>query len=93
MAANPEGSRINWDRYLGHNIACIAVDGNGAIIDFDFNHNDFFRSTVEHAESRLVRRLFSLTPIYDSWKTGQRIDDRSKAFSLSDVTLYTSLES
>jgi tRNA(Arg) A34 adenosine deaminase TadA len=91
--ANPEGTRINRDRYLGHNIACIAVDGNGAIIDFDFNHNDFFRSTAEHAESRLVRRLFSLTDFFDSWKTGQPIGDRSRAFSLSEVTLYTSLES
>lgn len=90
---NPEGTRVNWDRYLGHNIACIAVDGNGSIIDFDFNHNDFFRSTVEHAESRLVRRLFSLTDCFDSWKTGQPIGDRSRAFSLNDVTLYTSLES
>ena len=93
MIANPEGSRVNWDRYLGHNIACIAVDGTGAIIDFDFNHNDFFRSTVEHAESRVVRRLFSLTAVFDGWKTGRRIDNRSKAFSLNDVTLYTSLES
>jgi tRNA(Arg) A34 adenosine deaminase TadA len=90
---NPEGTRVNWDRYLGHNIACIAVDGNGAIIDFDFNHNDFFRSTVEHAESRLVRRLFSLTECFDSWKTGQPVGDRSRAFSLNEVTLYTSLES
>src|SRR4051812_22677710 len=54
MIANPEGARINWDRYLGHNIACIAVDGNGEIIEFDFNHNDFFRSSAEHAESRMV---------------------------------------
>ena len=91
--ANPEGARINWDRYLGHNIACVAVDGNGAIIDFDFNHNDFFRSTVEHAEARLVRRLFSLTGAFDSWRTGQKIADRSRNFSLNEVTLYTSLES
>jgi tRNA(Arg) A34 adenosine deaminase TadA len=93
MIANPEGSRVNWDRYLGHNIACIAVDGNGEIIDFDFNHNDFFRSSAEHAESRMVRRLFSLADIRDSWKTGQQIGNKSRAFSLNDVTLYTSLES
>jgi tRNA(Arg) A34 adenosine deaminase TadA len=93
MIANPEGSRINWDRYLGHNIACIAVDGNGEIIDFDFNHNDFFRSSAEHAESRMVRRLFSLVDIRDSWKTGTPIGDKSRAFSLNEVTLYTSLES
>src|SRR4029453_8314478 len=41
----------------------------------------------------MVRRLFSLTDIFDSWKTGDRIGDRSHAFSLQNVTLYTSLES
>jgi tRNA(Arg) A34 adenosine deaminase TadA len=93
MIENPDRLRVNWDRYVGHNIACVAVDGNGEIIDFDFNHNDFFRSSTEHAESRMVRRLFSLTDIFDSWKTGERIGDRSRAFSLQNVTLYTSLES
>jgi tRNA(Arg) A34 adenosine deaminase TadA len=93
MIENPDRLRINWDRYVGHNIACVAVDGNGEIIDFDFNHNDFFRSSAEHAESRMVRRLFSLTDVFDSWKTGSRIGDRSRAFSLQNVTLYTSLES
>jgi tRNA(Arg) A34 adenosine deaminase TadA len=101
MIANPEG--VNWDRYIGHNIACLAVDGNGEIIDFDFNHNDFFRSSAEHAESRLVRRLFSLADVRDSRRTAQRIGDKSRAFSIAvdrsgeivfnDVTLYTSLES
>ena len=93
MIANPGGLRVNWDRYLGHNIACIAVDGNGEIIDFDFNHNDFFRSSAEHAESRMVRRLFSLTDIFDGWKTGQKVSDKPHIASLNDVTLYTSLES
>ena len=93
MMENPGGLRVNWDRYLGHNIACIAVDGNGEIMDFDFNHNDFFRSSAEHAESRMVRRLFSLTSIFDNWKTGSKIDGKPRAASLTDVTLYTSLES
>jgi tRNA(Arg) A34 adenosine deaminase TadA len=93
MIENPDDFRVNWDRYLGHNIACLAVDGNGEIIDFDFNHNDFFRSSAEHAESRMVRRLFSLADIRDSWKTGAPLLGRSRAFSLQDVTLYTSLES
>jgi tRNA(Arg) A34 adenosine deaminase TadA len=93
IISNPEGSRINWDRYVGHNIACIAVDGNGEIIDFDFNHNDFFRSSAEHAEARMVRRLFSLADIRDGWKTGRPIGNKSRAFSLNNVTLYTSLES
>jgi tRNA(Arg) A34 adenosine deaminase TadA len=90
---NPGGLRVNWDRYLGHNIACIAVDGNGDIIDFDFNHNDFFRSSAEHAESRMVRRLFSLTDVFDGWKTGKKVSDKPHVASLNDVTLYTSLES
>ena len=90
---NPGGLRVNWDRYLGHNIACLAVDGNGEIIDFDFNHNDLFRSSAEHAESRMVRRLFSLTNIFDNWRTGVPVGDRPRAASLNDVTLYTSLES
>lgn len=93
MIPNPGDMRVNWDRYLGHNIACIAVDGNGEIIDFDFNHNEFFRSSAEHAESRMVRRLFSLTDIFDNWKTGTPIGDKPRLASLSDVTLYTSLES
>jgi tRNA(Arg) A34 adenosine deaminase TadA len=99
MIPDPDRLRVNWDRYLGHNIACIAVDGNGEIIDFDFNHNDFFRSSAEHAESRMVRRLFSLTDIFDSWRTGpnwksgDRIRDRPHTISLQEVTLYTSLES
>jgi tRNA(Arg) A34 adenosine deaminase TadA len=100
MMADVGGVRINWDRYLGHNIASIAVDGNGEIIDFEFNHNDFFRSSAEHAESRMVRRLFSLTNIFDNWKTSftrcadaQGFDVKPRAASLNDVTLYTSLES
>jgi len=52
--------------YLGHNIACFAVDGNGKIIDFDFNHNEIFNSSIEHAEARLLRRLFSLTTHFHS---------------------------
>lgn len=86
-------SHTAWDRYLGHNIACIAVDGLGHIIDFDFNHNALFRSSAEHAESRLVRRLFSLTDIFDSWKVGAHVDAKPHAALLSEVTLYTSLES
>src|SRR5882672_106233 len=88
-----DDNRINWDRYLGHNIACLAVDGRGEIIDFDFNHNHVFRSSVEHAEARVARRLFSLTNINDTWVTGDRIPGKSRAFSLQDVVIYTSLES
>ena len=41
----------------------------------------------------MVRRLFSLTDIFDNWQTGKPIGDKPRAASLNDVTLYTSLES
>jgi len=86
-------NHTSWHRYLGHNIACIAVDGLRHIIDLDFDHNSIFRSSSEHAESMLVRRLFSLTDVFDSWKTGPHINNKPHAASLGHVTLYTSLES
>ena len=83
------------DRYLGHNIACIAVDENGSILDFDLNHNELFNSSAEHAESRLVRRLFSLNQTYNNW---QVVDPDEAApvrygSTMNGVTIYTSLES
>lgn len=81
--------------YLGHNIACVAVDGRGEVIDFDFNHNEVFNSSVEHAESRLVRRVFSLAQIYDGWATKDLEPDADAyyATTLNKVTIFTSLES
>jgi tRNA(Arg) A34 adenosine deaminase TadA len=63
--------------YLGHNIAAIAVDARGRVIDFDFNHNELFNSSVEHAESRLLRRLFSLTQLFESWEPARHAADSS----------------
>jgi tRNA(Arg) A34 adenosine deaminase TadA len=82
--------------YLGHNIACLAVDAEGEIIDFDFNHNEVFSSSVEHAESRLIRRIFSLAQLNNGWATkGVAAPAEPTPYSniLSDVTVYTSLES
>jgi tRNA(Arg) A34 adenosine deaminase TadA len=90
----PEGEYLYdpTQSYLGHNIACIAVDGSGEVIDFEFNHNDVYNSSMEHAESRLVRRVFSLTQIYDEWyTTGSSKLDYSKV--MERVTIFTSLES
>lgn len=83
------------DRYLGHNIACVAVDGNGEVVDFEFNHNEIFNSSAEHAETRLVRRMFNLTRVYDSWQTEKANESTSAYYGnlLSNVTIYTSLES
>lgn len=83
-------------QYLGHNIACLAVDGDGQVIDFDFNHNDIFSSSVEHAESRLVRRIYGLTQLYNDRRIRKPTDpprDTNYLNVLSKVTIYTSLES
>lgn len=82
--------------YLGHNIAAIAVDARGNVMDFDFNHNEIFNSSVEHAESRIVRRIFSLAQLNDGWATRKPEEsepDSYYATQLSQVTIYTSLES
>lgn len=93
--------------YAGHNIAALAVDGNGEIIDFDFNHNNLFDSTIEHAEARLVRRVYNLSRLYDTWNvnpaTAATTDAHTPGFQMSspgsssrtfqNVTIYTSLES
>jgi tRNA(Arg) A34 adenosine deaminase TadA len=79
--------------YLGHNIAALITDADGHIIDFDFNHNEIFNSSVEHAESRLLRRVFSLCQIQDSWDVGQNIVDKYYATELKSASLYTTLES
>src|SRR4051812_28800496 len=57
-AAGDIGNFLDKD-YLGHNIGALAVDADGNVIDFDFNHNEIFNSSAEHAEARLIRRLFS----------------------------------
>jgi tRNA(Arg) A34 adenosine deaminase TadA len=99
MATTNDPLRVSWDRYVGHNICCLAVEENGEIIDFEFNHNDFFRSSAEHAEARMVRRLFSLTDDFDTWKDRSKPGDqkptktKSSKILLDRVTLYTSLES
>jgi tRNA(Arg) A34 adenosine deaminase TadA len=78
--------------YMGHNIAAIAVDGDGDIIDFEFNHNEVFCSGVEHAESRLIRRIFSLALLDEGWNLAGRRSSSKPATNLSNVTVYTSLE-
>ena len=79
--------------YLGHNIAALAVDGNGEIIDFDFNHNEVFDSSAEHAEARLVRRIFSLAQIGSRWNLAPGVaPDTDYSTRLTNVTVYTTLE-
>jgi tRNA(Arg) A34 adenosine deaminase TadA len=92
----PQGGPFEEGDYQGHNIAAIAVDAHGRIIDFEFNHNVLFDSSAEHAESRLVRRVYSLARLSDSWSPLSLLGTpatSSKYVNLSDVTIYTSLES
>jgi tRNA(Arg) A34 adenosine deaminase TadA len=88
------GSFLDSD-YLGHNIAGLAVDGSGRILDFDFNHNRAFNSSAEHAEARLIRRVFALAQLSDTWggATDAQLEPATDYTTLSDVTVYTSLES
>lgn len=79
--------------YRGHNIAAFAVDADGRIIDFEFNHNALFNSSAEHAESRLVRRIFQLSQVHDSWNLTQGSPSRNDFTTFADVTIYTTLES
>lgn len=74
-------------RYLGHNICCIAVDGDGDIIDFDFNHNSIFNSSVEHAEARLIKRIFSLADIHQDWDSPVGTDNRWNLDSSDQVPI------
>ena len=49
-SAGPEAPALyGGGSYIGHNIAAIAVDARGNVIDCDFNHNELFNSSVEHA--------------------------------------------
>lgn len=80
--------------YRGHNIAAIAVDADGDVIDFEFNHNELYDSSAEHAEARLVRRIFSLGHVSDGWNLeGSQPSDKYNGTHFSEVTIYTSLES
>ncbi len=90
----PDGTYLGdklGDRYVGHNICALAVDAEGDIVDFDFNHNKLFNSSVQHAEARLIRRLFGLAAVQDSWDLSA--GPKEYRTDLSQTTVYTSLES
>jgi tRNA(Arg) A34 adenosine deaminase TadA len=96
--ADPNYERLAGD-YLGHNIAALAVDRSGRVLDFEFNHNNLFNSSAEHAEARLVHRLYSLAQISESWSGTAAASEIQSTLptkhgtNLQGVTIYTSLES
>jgi len=96
-AKDPNYDRLAGD-YLGHNIAALAVDRSGRVLDFEFNHNNLFNSSAEHAEARLVHRLYSLAQLSESWSAVpvseiQNTSSDRRGTNLQGVTIYTSLES
>lgn len=74
------GEERDVEGYAGHNIGALAVDKQGEIIGWDMNQNHFKGSLIEHAEARLLGRLFQLK--------------RPGAYGsrLAGVSLYTNLE-
>ena len=79
-----EGTNARRSSYLGHNIAAIAVSPTGRIVDFDFNHNELFNNSAEHAEARLLRRLFALGKQFAERLDGEyRDEDSNKKQSVS----------
>jgi tRNA(Arg) A34 adenosine deaminase TadA len=68
----------------GHNIGALGVDGAGRIRGHAFNENHRHGASTEHAELRLIRKLFE-----DLRASGAR-GDYSRA--LSGYTVYTTLE-
>lgn len=77
--------------YRGHNILAVAVDQQGRLIDFDFNHNTLFNSSAQHAEARLVKRLYGLASVGAAWGLTDPVS--SNGSTLQGFTVYTSLES
>jgi len=75
------------ESYHGHNIAALAVDENGSIISYSFNHVTVFKSTTEHAEERLVDKLFKNSFHY----FGEHGAMKPKQM-LEKITIFASLE-
>ena len=91
-------SRYSGGFYSGHNICAIAVDEDGEIIDFDFNAAELLNDSTQHAEVRLIRRLFSLADVYETREDSALLPNaavmtRDYNKTLDDVTIYTSMES
>lgn len=89
----PQPSDPQWLSmdYRGHNILAVAADPQGRIVDFDFNHNTLFNSSAQHAEARLVKRLYSLASVGGAWAPTD--PSSSSGSTLQGFTVYTSLES
>lgn len=88
-----ESSKYLKGDYIGHNILALAVDFDGRVADFEMNHNNIFNSSAEHAEARLVKRIFSLASLADTWNFNAVPQDRNDTNTFHGVSIYTTLES
>lgn len=91
--AGPSAGLYHDADYMGHNIAALAVDAEGYVVDFEFNHNALYNSSAEHAEARLIRRIYNLAQVNDSWAMDRESNPRTDYTMFEDTTVYTSLES
>lgn len=78
--------------YHGHNIAALAVADDGRVVDFEMNHNEIFRSSAEHAESRLVRRMYQLANVHQTWNEITDEPFQTSRIKLDRITIYTTLQ-
>lgn len=92
IVTNNSSTYLKGD-YNGHNILAIAVDFDGRVIDFEMNHNKLFNSSVEHAEARLIKRIYTLSSLADSWSLNLDFSDKKDNNTFNDISIYTTLES
>ena len=75
--------------YRGHNIAAMAIyeidSESPRILEICFNHVKLFDSTSEHAEERLVDRLFQCRGSYN-------VNDVDRDSFMSKITVISTLE-
>ena len=93
VPVNKQSSKYLKGDYYGHNILALAVDFDGRIIDFEMNHNSLYNSSAEHAEARLIKRIFSLSSINETWGLNLNLQSKTDYNTFEDVSVYTTLES
>lgn len=82
----PLSPNITKKAYNGHNISSIIVDETGLIVDYAFNHNELFSSSLEHAESRAIRR--AMTNLYTYKHLLNRFESKNNANYNSEKTWW-----
>ncbi|WFU56833.1 deaminase [Bradyrhizobium pachyrhizi] len=79
-----------FGEYTGHNIGALAVNNRYEIVSFQMNENNYFNSSLEHAEIRAVRDSITRTNAR-RFRSGEATS--GYAVMLQGYTIYTTLES